>query len=138
MTYSVSRKADRHAMAQELAELVRTSGFEAQINLERADGFHDRRVNVCVTGMPHGLRLTVDFEPIRGLNSELGFAQVLSWHGVRDGFRLNPNIFHSVNNFHGHKATDGIDTFDQLKFVLAKRLRLIAAGEAFRPERQSA
>lgn len=132
MTYSVSRKADRHAMAAQLADLIADCGFTSDIIEESDDGFHDRRVAVCILKLPYNLRLTIELEPCRGLGAELGHAEVLSWHGVQ-GKRLNPDAFafDAVNPFHGHKATDIIHTFDQLKHVLAKRLASVADGSAF-------
>ena len=124
---SAQRKADRAVMAYMVAELARGHGLAAEIQPERGKS---RRTSVNVTG-PHGLRVTMTFDgnPARGIRPD---TYVLSWHGVEDGYRLNPAKFGDVNPYHGHKATDvarGIISLDAL--LTAKRFASIADGSAF-------
>lgn len=121
------RKADREAMALQVAELAGAYGLTASPKPEQPG---TRETSVDIAG-PHGLHLTVRF---RGNSPQAQpDTYVLSWHGVEDGTRLHPGMFGNVNLFHGHKATDVARGFYQLKRILAERFMVISHGSAFIP-----
>lgn len=128
---SAQRKADRAVMAGMVAELARGHGLSPVVTGEQHGS---RRTSVDVTG-PHGLRLAVEF---RGSSPQSEpDTYVLSWHGVEDGYRLNPAKFGDVNPYHGHKATDVARGIISLDALLTRRFASIADGSAFTAERRS-
>lgn len=135
------RKADRLAMAEQVADLARAHGLTAQVRRLETK----RRVLVDLAG-PHGLKLTVQF---RGNSPQCEpDTYVLSWCQLPrqdEGYRLFPPVFGgSVNPYHGHKATDVANGFRDLTELLQRRFAAIADGSAFvrepsaRPERELA
>ena len=120
---SAKRKADRGAMASQVAALAVEYGLTAVHRIEEPG---TRRTSVDLSG-PHGLRLTVKFDATLYAPD----TYLLSWHGVDEGTRLPPGMFGIVNSFHGHKATDVPRGFEQLTRILRERFTVIADGSAF-------
>jgi hypothetical protein len=125
-TMSAKRKADRGAMASQVAALAVEFGLTAVHRIEEPG---TRRTSVDLSG-PYGLRLTVKFDATLYAPD----TYVLNWHGVDEGTRLHPGMFGIVNSFHGHKATDVPRGFEQLTRILRERFAVIADGSAFVPE----
>lgn len=129
---NVSRRVDRRVMAKAVAGLAKEPWTATLI--AREDGpdahpiFDKRRTDVTLKG-PRGLTVTVDFRGDSKLQREGTF--VLSWHGVEDGAKLNPDQFQSVNQFHWHKATDVAEGFPMLLKVLELRMAAAVNGSAF-------
>jgi hypothetical protein len=122
-TMSAKRKADRDAMASQVAALAVEFGLTAVHRIEEPG---TRRTSVDLEA-PHGLRLTVKFDATLYAPD----TYVLNWHGVHEGTRLHPGMFGIVNSFHGHKATDVPRGFAQLLRILRERFAVIADGSAF-------
>jgi hypothetical protein len=116
------RKADREAMAAQVAQLAAQHGITARAFIGRGP----RCVGVDLDG-PHGLKVTVEFDG----TSDHPDIWVLSWHGVDDGWQLDPCWFGHVNQYHGHKATDVVHGFEALMRMLCVRFAAIADGYAF-------
>jgi hypothetical protein len=139
-TLTERRKADRAAMAGQVAELARQHGLTAIVTGEQ----HGSRETSVSLEAPHGLRLTVRF---RGRSPQtMPDTYVLSWYTAvdqHDGWQLNPYRFGDVNPYHGCKATDVVHGFESLCRLLDRRFTAIALGWAFiaapgtSPEEQS-
>lgn len=121
------RKADRALMAGEVAELARQYGLD---NLTTGEQHGSRATSVTVTG-PHGLKVNVSFSGISNGNAPDTY--ILCWHGVEPRWRLQPGKFWSVNEYHGHKATDIVHGFTALLALLGRRFAAIEDGSAFIP-----
>lgn len=120
------RKADRAKMAAQVAELAAEHGIAARI----VSGEHQRpRAMFVNLEGPHGLRLTVAFDGASQQSRPDTY--VLSWHGVGDGWRLNPAAFPRANMHHGRKATDIVYGFAGLLALLRRRFEAISDGSAF-------
>lgn len=117
------RKADRGALALRVAELAGEHRIEARY---RAEVPETRQARVDLAA-GHCLRLTVKFDGADP-NPDV---YLLSWHGVEDGWRLNPDAFGSVNSYHGRKATDVAHGAAALLDLLRRRFAAIADGTAF-------
>jgi hypothetical protein len=125
------RKADRAAMAYQVAELAREYGLAVWHEPEQPGS---RKTAVDVE-CPLGLKVTVSFDgSVHGTAPDV---YVLSWHGVEDGTRLHWGMFNHVNPYHGHKATDTACGFPQLLRILRERFAVIRDGSAFITEGQA-
>lgn len=125
---SARSKADRGAMSQQVIDLAAEHGLAAWIC--RCQPQPSPRLTAVDIMGPHGLRLTVKFD---GAGPDPNI-YVLSWHGVDDGYRLNPDRFSHVNPHHGHKATDVAHGATALLDRLRIRFAAIADGSAFAAE----
>lgn len=123
-TLSARRKADRGDMAQQVIDLASEYGLTVTAFPEQAGS---RRASVSVGSITYGLRVAVKFDG-QAADPDI---YVLSWFGVKDGWRLHPGMFGNVNSFHGHKATDVARGFAQLLRILRERFTVIADGSAF-------
>lgn len=130
MTYTAQRKAERAAMALQVVDLASEHGLAAWHQPEQNG---TRLTSVDLQG-PHGLQVTVRFQGYPGGTARDTY--VLSWHGVEDGWRLDPRAFQTVNKFHGRKATDVAHGFDTLYVLLDRRFRRISDGTAFITEQE--
>lgn len=117
------RKADRQVMSLRIVDLAGGYQLAAWHQPEQPG---TRETSVDLAG-GHGLRMTVRF---RG-HSPQPDTWLLSWYGVEPGWRLNPAAFDRVNPYHGHKATDVCQGWNQLRNVLGLRFTAIADGSAF-------
>jgi hypothetical protein len=127
------RKADRAAMAAEVAGQAEQYGLAARVKTPGL--FGERSIDVEISG-PHTLAVTVTFD---GSRNDRADTYVLSWHmrpwdAEGQGWQLAPHAFCDVNRFHGTKATDVVHGFGQLGRVLTLRFRAIADGTAFTRE----
>lgn len=121
------RKADRAVMARYVAQLAEAYGLTSEV----APGLGARELCAKLAG-PHGLRLTVRF---RGDTPQCEpDTYVLSWHMMPrqdDGYQLNPDVFDSVNLYHGCKATDVANGYRDLTELLGNRFAHIMGRTAF-------
>jgi hypothetical protein len=124
-TLTERRKEDRALMARQVVDLASKHGLAAWHRPEQPG---TRCTAVDLEG-PHGLRLTVRF---RGNSPQSApDIYVLSWHGVTDGWRLDPGSFGDVNPYHGRKATDVTRGFTGLTRLLERRFTAVKDGSAF-------
>jgi hypothetical protein len=122
------RRTDRVVMAEQVALLAGSHGLTAGVEVRKREAWVD------LAG-PHGLRLTVRFRKDSPQCEPDTY--VLSWYGVEKGYQLNPDVFDSVNLYHGHKATDVTQGYRELCELLANRFSAIADGSAFvHPDQQ--
>lgn len=118
------RKANREAMAAEIAKLWTGDGFTCEWSL--GGSYDKRRLTLHLTG-PRGIGLYLSFD---GGSRQPG-VYVLSWHMATDSTAKLTGIFDSVNQYHRQKATDTAHGFDDLKEVLARRIGQLQDGSAF-------
>jgi hypothetical protein len=129
MTLTERRKADRVAMAAQVAALATAHGFAAEVHPEPT--FMGERCSGVWVDFPHDLSVHVWFDGESPHRPDWD-TYVLSWYtGGEDGWRLAPHAFADVNPYNGCKATDVARGFDNLLYVLGRRFAAIADGSAF-------
>jgi hypothetical protein len=136
MTLTERRKADRAAMAAQVAALATGHGFRAEIHPEPT--FLGQRCTDVLLSFPHELTVRVWFDGQSCHRPEWD-TYVLSWCTEgEDGWRLAPHAFADVNPYNGCKATDVARGFGNLLYVLGRRFAAIADGSAFTRQESTA
>lgn len=120
------RKADREAMAIEIASLWGGEGFKATI-IPSMNVYPGKRCIMVDLEGPHGLRVSPRFNG----DSWQPDTFVLSWHMSTNATAKLAGIFDSVNPIHRHKATDIAEGFEDLKRLLTIRRAQLQDGSAF-------
>jgi hypothetical protein len=121
---SVARAKDRAAMLDLLVQLAMQHG-PYWVCTSRQVG---RRIVVTFHG-PRGLTMSVNLDGDSPQARRGVF--VLSWHGVKEPYRLRQSFAHDVNPYHNHKATDVCGSFDGVLRILPARLQSAIDGSAF-------
>lgn len=117
------RKADREWMAQQIAELARECGAQAEV---APPIYEPKDLHVNIT-CARGLCLSVEFEA----KSCQPDVYVLSWHFKERGEDKLSFLFGDVNRYHQRKSTEIAHGYHDLRHKLYASLCMVRDGTAF-------